>query len=781
MDNQAFKALEFDQILDLLKGLAISSIGKPLCKSLKPQRKLSWIKKRLGEVDELRNIVEVYGDIPLGGVSDIREAIARAQIEGAVLSPEEILDILGNIRVSDGLKSSFKKLKGDFPLFGDLISRFSDLRGLKSEIVRIIDRRGKIFDHASSALRQIRFDIADYRKRIKRSLEEMMRREDLQPLFQEKLITIRNGRYVLPIKSEFKSHMEGIVHDHSHSKMTIFLEPLEVVDHNNELSMLQEDERQEERIILSTLTRRIGEYHQELLRNLETLGEVDLLNAKVKLSQKLGGVNPIVNRNGMVRLLGARHPLLSLGEWDRTVPIDVYLNGYSKALIISGANAGGKTVALKTLGLLSLMAQSGMHIPAMEGSEIPLYHSIFADIGDEQNIRENLSTFSAHILSLIRILERSDKFSLVLLDELGVGTNSMEGSAIGIGVLDYLIDRGATVVVTTHLDELKAYGYLNKGATNVSVAFDSETLEPRYELIYGNSGSSNAFVVAEKLGFPKAVLDLATRYHSDQGSGTSRFICDIEGLQEDLRKEREEIGILKKEIQGHRDRLREVVKRIRERRQQILQEVQDRGRTILQQTETELKRIVEEVAKGGDDGAKVPKGKLRKAREHFFLQFRNRGRKGGNVAGLKVGDWVRVLGLNRVGIVREVYGETKKADVQVETMRVRVPLRDLERSGPHLLQDGTENEGMKYGAAVEREVRSEINVIGLTVEEALPVVDKFIDDALLGGLEEVDIIHGIGTGRLREAIGKHLKDHRNVKRFGPKDVMKSGVTVVQFC
>ena len=283
------------------------------------------------------------------------------------------------------------------------------------------------------------------------------------------------------------------------------------------------------------------------------------------------------------------------------------------------------------------------------------------------------------------------------------------------------------------------------------------------------------------MGFPKAVFVLGTRYHSDQGSETSRFVRDIEGLQEDLRKERGEIGILKKEIKGQRDRLHEVVGRIRERREQILQEVQDRGRIILQQTETELKRIVEEVAKGGDDRTKVPKGELKKVRERFFSQLRNRGRKGGNVEGLKVGDWVRVLGLNRVGIVREVYGETKKADVQVETMRVRVPVRDLERSRPQLHEATTENGGLKYGTPVEKEVRLEVNVVGLTVEEALPVVDKFIDDALLGGLEGVDIIHGIGTGRLREAIGKHLKDHRNVKQFGPKDVMKSGVTVVEFC
>jgi len=780
MDNQPFKALEYDQILELLKGFATSSVGKALCEGLKPQRKLSWIKRRLGEVDELKKIMEVYGEIPLAGIEDVRKVIARAKIEGAVLSTEEILDILGNMRVSLGLKSSFKKLKGDFPLFGDLISRLSHLRGLISEIVRTIDRQGKIFDHASSALRQIRFDIAAYRKRIKRSLEEMMKREDLQALFQEKLITIRNGRYVLPIKSEFKNQMEGIVHDHSHSKMTIFLEPLEVVEYNNELSMLLEDERQEERRILSGLTTQIGEFHQELLRDLEILGEIDLLYAKVKLSQKLGGVNPLVNRNGMVRLQGARHPLLSMKEGDRTVPIDIDLGGYSKALIISGANAGGKTVALKTLGLLSLMAQSGMHIPAVEGSEIPLYHSIFADIGDEQNIRENLSTFSAHILSLIRILEKSDEFSLVLLDEVGAGTNSKEGSALAIGVLDYLIDKGATVVVTTHLDELKAYGYLNKGATNVSVAFDSETLEPRYGLIYGDSGSSNAFLVAEKLGFPGAVLDLATKYLADQGSGASRFIRDIEGLQEDLSKEREEIGILKEEIQRHRDRLRELLGRIRQRRQQILEEVQDRGRTILQQTERELKRIAEEAHKAGERGARIPKGDLSKVRERFFLQLRSRGRKAGDVAGLRVGDWVRVLSLSKVGIVSKVYGETKKADVQVENLKVNIPLRDLERTEPQLLGHSTRNEGVKYEAPAEEAIRSEINVVGLTVEEALPVLDKFIDDAILGKLEKVDIIHGIGTGRLREAIGEHLKHHRNVKRFGPKDIMRSGVTVVEF-
>ena len=298
---------------------------------------------------------------------------------------------------------------------------------------------------------------------------------------------------------------------------------------------------------------------------------------------------------------------------------------------------------------------------------------------------------------------------------------------------------------------------------------------------YVLKSSSNAFLVAEKLGFPKAVLDLATRYISDQGSGASRFIRDIEGLQEDLKKEREEIGVLKEEIQGHRDHLREKVGRIRERRKLILEEIQDRGRAILQQTEIELKRIAEEFAKGGDRRLRIPKGDLKKVREGFFLQFRSRGRKARDVAGLRVGDWVRVLSLNRVGIVSEVYGEANKADVRVESMKLNVPLRDLERSAPQPLAHDTINEGLKYEGAIEKAVRSEINVVGLTVEEALPVVDKFIDDAILSRLEKVDIIHGLGTGRLREAIGEHLKRHRNVKRSGPKDIMRSGVTVVEFC
>jgi DNA mismatch repair protein MutS2 len=758
MDNQPFKALEFDQILDLLKGYATSSVGKALCEGLKPQRKLSWIKKRLGEVDELKAIMEAHGDIPLGGITDVREALARAKIDGAVLTTEEILDIVGNIRVSQGLKSSFKKVKGDFPLCEDLITRLSDLRELASEIVHAIDGQGKILDHASSALQEIRSDIAAYRRRIKRSLEAMMKREQLQGLFREKLITIRNGRYVLPIKSEFKGQLEGIVHDHSHSKMTIFLEPLEVVDQNNELSMLLEEERQEERRILSRLTRRIGEFYQELLRDLEILGEVDLLHAKVKLSQKVGGITPLINRDGTVRLLGVRHPLLYMREGDRTVPITIHLDGYSKALIVSGANAGGK---------------------AVEGSEIPLYHFVFADIGDEQNIRENLSTFSAHILSLTRILEKSDRFSLILLDELGVGTNSREGSALAIGVLDYLIRRGATVVVTTHLDELKAYGYLNRGATNVSVAFDSETLEPKYELTYGNSGSSNAFLVAEKLGFPKAVLGLARRHLDEQGSGASRLVCDIEGLQDVLRRERDEIGVFKEEVQGQRDRLREFGGHMRERRQRILQDVEDRGRVLLQRTEKELKRIAEEARKGEGRGKRIPKGDLKRVRERFLRQFRGTGRKGGAVAGVGAGDWVRVLSLNKVGIVGKVYGEMKRADVQVQNRKVSVPLRDLERTEPQILVDDARNEGAKYATAVEREIPSEINVVGLTVDEALPVVDKFIDDAILSRLEKVDIVHGIGTGRLGQAIGEHLRHHRNVKRFDPKDIARSGVTVVE--
>jgi DNA mismatch repair protein MutS2 len=780
MDNQPFKALEYDQILELLKGCATSSLGKTLCQGLKPQRKLSWIKRRLGEVDELKGIMETFGEIPLVGIKDVRRAIARAKIEGAVLATEEILEVAGNLRVSHGMKSYFRKVKGNFPLVGDLISRLSDLRGLESEIARTVDGQGKIPDDASESLRRIRSDIADYRKRIKRTLEGMMKRDDLQGLFQERLITIRNGRYVLPIKSEFKNQMEGIVHDHSHSKMTIFLEPLEVVDHNNELSLLLEDERQEERRILSQLTQHLGVFHQELLRDLEILGEIDLLFAKVKLSQELRGITPLVNRNGVVRLLEARHPLLSMKEGDQTVPIDVHLDGYSRALIISGANAGGKTVALKTLGLLSLMVQSGVHIPAKEGSEIPLYNSVFADIGDEQNIQENLSTFSAHILSLTRILEKSDQFSLVLLDELGVGTNSQEGSALAIGVLDYLIDKGATVVVTTHLDELKAYGYLSKKAANVSVAFDSETLEPKYELIYGDSGSSNAFLVAAKLGFPKPVLDLAAQCLADQGGSSSRLVRDIEGLKGSLRREREEIGILKEEIKGHRDHLSQLVGRIKERRQEILEEVRERGRAILKQTEEELKRIAEESRKEGYDEARLPTVDLKRARGRFFAQFRNRRRKGGGVAGLSVGDWVRVLSLRRLGVVAKVYGDSERADVQVESMKVNLSIRDLERAAPQLAGDSEGKGKVLYEPPPEKNALPEINLIGLTVEEALPVLDKFIDDAIVGKLEKVDVIHGRGTGRLREAIGEHLKHHRAVKRFGPKDLMSSGVTVVEF-
>ena len=780
MDSQSFKALEFDQIIELLKGFATSSIGKELCGNLKPQRKLSWVRKRLGEIDDLRRAVEVYGEIPLGGIQDVRISIERARIEGVILSPEEILEILANIRVSHALKSSFKKLKGDFSFYGDLVSRLSDVRALEKEIVRTVDPKGKIYDHASPMLRQIRLDIASYRRRIKRSLEAMMRREDLQTLFQEKLITIRNDRYVVPIKSEFKGQLEGIVHDHSHSKMTIFVEPLGVVDYNNELSLLLEEERQEERRILAALTKRLGSYHQELLRDLWTLGEIDFLHAKFRLSQELRGVNPHISRNGEVRLLGARHPLLSIKEGSHTVPIDIFLNEFSKALIISGANAGGKTVALKTLGLLSLMGQSGMHIPALEGSEIRLYHSIFADIGDEQNIRERLSTFSAHILSLIRILEKADERSLVLLDELGVGTNAKEGSALAMGVMDYLMDKGVTVVVTTHLDELKAYGYCRVGVTNISVAFDSETLEPQYTLIYGNSGLSNAFLVAEKLGFPEVVLDLAKGYEDVQGRGTARIIRDIEEVQEHLRKEREKIGLLKEEIQSHRDRLRALVGGIRERRHRIMEEVQDRGRAVLQQTENELKRILLEAAREQVPGAGAAKADLKRVRKRFFFQFRPRKKKRGNAEGLKAGDWVRVLSLNRTGIISQIYGKTKRVDVQMGDKKVKVSLGDLERDESKSTEDRASAQGVKYEGFVEKEVRPEINVVGLTVEEALPVVDKFIDDALLGGLDEVDIIHGTGTGRLREAIGKHLKHHRHVKRFRPKDVMKPGVTVVEF-
>ena len=539
MDDRSLKFLEFYHLLDILKEYSISPLGRRRCEALRPSKDLSLIRSRLADVMELKQILEAEGEIPLRGVKDIEGVLNKLEVDGSVLDVQELLDVYYQMVLCKGLRRFFQKLEyPKAPHLQEKISKLSYQKALEKEVLQAINTKGEILDRASPVLHDLRHQLGEVREKAKGVLESLLHREALQPIFQEQFITLRNGRYVLLIKSDFKNRLEGIIHDQSQSRMTFFFEPLQAVALNNEINILTGEEKEEEYRILADLSDKVREERQNLWTDFEILGELDLLYAMAKLTSRLKGVFPLLNQEGRIELKEARNPLLLLQREDRVVPIHLRMGDGVRVLIVSGANAGGKTVALKTLGLLALMIQSGLPIPVAEGSQVGIFQAIFAVIGDEQNIEENLSTFSSHLLRVNQILEKAGPHSLVLLDELGVGTHAQEGCALAMGFLDRFREKGASVVVTTHFDRLKAYGYLHPDVENVAVEFDEKTLEPKYTLVYGSSGLSNAFLIAEKLGISGKVLEAAHTHQDGGGEEVARAVEALERLKRDAERSR---------------------------------------------------------------------------------------------------------------------------------------------------------------------------------------------------------------------------------------------------
>jgi DNA mismatch repair protein MutS2 len=784
MDDRSLKALEFYRLLEILKELSISPLGRKRCEALRPSQNLFLIQSRLSEVMELKEILETLGEIPIQGLKDIEETLKKLEIEGSILSVQELLDIYQQMALGKGLRRFFLKLEALKAChLRERISKLSSLKTLEKEILQAINKKGEILDRASPALSDIRSRLEKVRERARGVLERLLHQEELKSIFQEDLITLRNGRYVLLIKSDCKHRLEGIIHDQSQSRMTFFFEPLQLVPLNNEINILLGEEKEEEYRVLRDLSKKVRDEGENLWRDFEILGELDLLYAMAKLSILLKGVQPIFNEEGKIEMKKARNPFLTLQKENRVVPVDLRIGNGIKVLILSGANAGGKTVALKTLGLLSLMVQCGLPIPVAEGSKVTIFQDIFAVIGDEQDIGENLSTFSSHLLHVNQILGKAGPHSLVLLDELGVGTHAQEGCALAMGFLDQFRERGASVVVTTHFDRLKVYGYLHPDVENVAVEFDEETLEPKYTLAYGSSGLSNAFLVAEKLGISEKVLEMASQHRDGGEQGVSQALEALERLK--TATERERLGLLKmKEEAGlERQRLKELLEGIKKKRQEIFSQAEEKARKRLQKLEDEVKQWVrcqkEEKAHSNAPRLNVYRKEIREMREKFFPSI---GKKKHPIGGgLRVGEHVRIESLRSNGILTKLEGSLNRAEVITDRAKVKAPLSEIIK-----MEEG--DKGMEVGvpkgqALLKRDIPeppSQLNVIGLTVEDALPRVDKFIDQALLHGLEKISIIHGVGSGRLRSAIGQFLRGHQGVKNFGPGERKGgAGVTVIE--
>ncbi|RLB08092.1 MAG: hypothetical protein DRG50_00900 [Deltaproteobacteria bacterium] len=784
MDAHTLSSLDFYEILNILKGFACSELGRRECERIRPLLDPQQVEELLTEVTELRELLEGGEDLPLYGMEDIEPILQRTQLEGAILTPHDLLGIVTSVKISSTLKGLLRHLGDRFAKLKKIGEEFFAPVHLVKEIERAIGPGGEIYDEASPQLKEVREKTRKVRRVIQEKLELLLQRKELKGAFQDEVITQRNGRYVVLMRADFKGRVKGIVHDYSHSRMSLYLEPIGVVELNNELNSLQRAEVEEEEKVLKGLTALVRTHREELIHDLALQARVDAIYAKAKYSIYLHGVQPALNTEGRVRLLAARHPLLiqtlQQEAEGKVVPIDLHLDQGQRILVISGANTGGKTVALKTLGLLSLMVQAGLHIPAAPDSEVNLFQNIFAYIGDEQNLQEHLSTFSSFVLWLNRVLDRIDDASLLLIDEIGVGTEYSQGAALAMGLLDYIREKGGYAVVTSHFNPLKAYAYRHEDVVNVAVEFDQETLKPTYRLLYGRGGTSQTFLIAERLGLKEEVLDRARGHHEGVQGELEYLMGELEDLHRDLERERVEVARIKEETMQERERLCQAAQKIQHRRKKIIERTEEEGKRIIHSLEVRLKEVLK---KAEEKKQKAPelKGEFKRIKEDFWSHFPKRKRRGGGEE-IKEGDRVEVIELGKVGVVVELSHNPPRAEISVGGMRVKAPLDGLRLVS--LTHEASQQRVVNYHLALESidaSSHGELNVIGLRVDEALPKVDKFLDDALLRGWGKVHIIHGIGSGRLREAIQGHLKGHKWVKGFRTGELNEGGlgVTVVK--
>lgn len=742
MKEHTLRVLEFFQFLDLLQQYTLTEVGRNNCLSLRPGHDLEEINILYQEIAEVIEILNTFGDLPLAGFYDLNPLLQASRAEGFILSPENFLKIKSTLGVAEKVKILGQTFGSKYKHLQRWISRLPSLNSLYHALCSTFGDRGEILDSASEQLHSLRLEIINLRSKIRKKLESLWDQENLKNIFQEQILTIRNGRYVLAIKAEWKNSLPGIIHDQSQSGATFFIEPFSTVRENNELNLLLNEEKEEERRLLKQLTDLVRENSTKISQAGQVLGYLDLLFAKGKYALATRSIIPLLNKEGDLFLEKARHPLIPSSS---VVPINLEFKKRTSTLIISGANAGGKTVALKTLGLLTIMAHCGIPIPAGSASRVGIFNHIFAEVGDEQSLQDNLSTFSAWVQTICQILQEADENSLVLLDEVGRGTDPNEGAALTMALLDELRARGTKTVVTTHLQLLKAYGSAYADVVNVSVEFDVKTHRPTYKLIYGRPGESYALPMAQKYGLPSELVEKAQKYISEGERRISELIQNLEEKERQTEAKCQEYELL-----------REEQKKLNQETKIILQQLKDEKKTILGQFRQNTLRLIETA---------------REELRNIINDFKTKGR-------------ADVHSLEKVI-------KTKEEEIRAIMLAVEEDSpKDL--SGidifQHSLDAANEKKGISLGerkkVSIDFQVPNaprEINLIGLTVEEALPLVDKAIDEAFLAGLKELAIIHGAGTGRLRRAIRQHLQSHVFVKSFLPGSPGQggNGVTLIE--
>ena len=772
MQEKSLRVLEFFKILDMLTERAASELGKARCAALVPENDFARIQQLQRETEEAATLIARTGVQPIGAFDDVEAQISRARV-GGVLSPRDLLMCARLMQTARSVRRSLvneKEEESATPHITMLARALLPMRELEEEIFGAILSEEEIADSASPALAAVRRKIRSANERIRDRLNSYLHSSTMAKYLQDTLITMRQGRYVLPVRAEYRSQVPGIVHDQSGSGSTLFIEPMAIVEINNDLRGLMGEEKAEIEKILARFSESISGSASALLENQKILAELDFIFAKGALARAMRAVQPKINEDGYISIKRGRHPLI---DPDKVVPSDLWI---------------GKTVTLKTVGLFTLMMQAGLQVPAMLGTELAVFDDVFADIGDEQSIEQSLSTFSSHMVNIVSILKNVTPWSLALFDELGAGTDPTEGAALAMSILDKLLSIKCRTLATTHYSELKAYALTHPGVENASVEFNVETLRPTYRLSIGIPGKSNAFEISRKLGLDESIIDAAKEWLSGEQIRFEDVITTAEMQRQTAERERQLAEEAHNETVRLRDQAEKERKNLEEQREKLMRKAREDARRVLHSAQAEAEGIIRDLRKAAKEHSATDKEiieakhKLQSGLDQLQdpIAKQEQAEQGAPLKAVKVGQTVFIPSLNLTGTVLALPDKSGEVQLQVGLMKMKQPLNALRAAGNDSTPKKKEKTGKKTVSMAARSVPLEIDVRGQLPEEALDNVDKYLDDCMMAGLSEVSIVHGKGTGVLRNEIGQHLRRHPHVAEFrlGRYGEGETGVTIV---
>ncbi len=782
MDKRVLKTLEYDKILTMLRERASCCVSRELVDGMEPSGEFDTVERELKLTAEAETLLYKTGRSPVDDFPDMRHCLERMHA-ALFLSTGELLGIASCLKAARIAKDVLSKEVGQESYLYNLASLLVTHRSAEEEINRCIINEDEIFDGASPALARIRRSMRIANEKVREKLNSMIRSTAYQKYLQEPIITIRNGRFVIPVKQEYRQQVPGLIHDQSGSGATLFIEPSAVVELGNEYKKLLAEEADEIERILTELTAMLAPYAAEIREDLNIMGRIDLVFARARLSRELNAVMPRLNRNNYVRIVRGRHPLIPA---DRVVPIDIWIGKDYRSLIITGPNTGGKTVTLKIVGLFALMVQSGIFVPANEGSEFPVFENIYADIGDEQSIEQSLSTFSSHMKNIVGILDKADENSLVLLDELGAGTDPIEGAALAMSILEELNDRRCICVSTTHYSEIKAFAMTHEGMENASMEFDVDRLCPTYKLYIGIPGKSNAFEISSRLGLPGGIIDKAKSFLKGEDVRFEDIISSAQSQHRIAEEERKMAEEARAELEKLRADAEHERRKLEEDRSRLQAKAKEDAKRIVADTKREMEKLIAEIRSIKDIDRSAADRAIQSARDTLRAAESAANEKEAIIKKaddskppktVRAGDTVNIVTLDQKATVLSAPDARGEVTVQAGVMKLNVKLKDI-----RLIEEkkAVAPSSGKVGLGAGRQVGLELDVRGMLVDEANIIVDRYLDDAYNAGLSEVNIIHGKGTGALRTGIQAFLKRHPLVKgyRMGNYGEGDAGVTVV---